>query len=126
MPRRYWIYAAVFVLVLALAAVGAWQRAGAQSPGNYDCDVTLQPSGAFDAHCELSEPDEPEATVTGTATATLTLRPTSTPTVTPRPATATPVPVTATATATHTPAAAGALSPARMVHARVSFSPVVR
>ena len=70
---------------------GACQKARAQSPGGYDCDVTLQPSGAFDA------PGEPDATETPIVTATATLTPvviaTDTPTAQP----------TVTATVTRTP-----------------------
>jgi hypothetical protein len=98
MPRRYWIYITVFVVIILLAAVGMWQAANAQG-APFDCAVEATGSGGFVLRCE------PEATAPATATTTPTSAPSAT--ATPQPsATLTPVIVlptwTATASATAT------------------------
>ena len=98
MPRRYWIYITVFVVIILLAAAGMWQAANAQG-APFDCAVEATGSGGFVLRCE------PEATAPATATTTPTSAPSAT--ATPQPsATLTPVIVlptwTATASATAT------------------------
>jgi hypothetical protein len=83
MPRRYWIYITVFVVIILLAAAGMWQAANAQG-APFDCAVEATGSGGFVLRCE------PEATAPATATTTPTSAPSAT--ATPQPsATLTPV-----------------------------------
>ena len=110
--RLRWYLLLLALLALVAAVLFFYGGAHAQAPGGYDCDVTLQPSGAFDAHCEPEATNTPPSTATTTATATP-LPPTNTPTAQPT-ETATLPPPTATATPTApaptvTPVPAGAL-----------------
>ena len=110
MTSNRWLYIILALLALLALALGMYSQANAQAPGGYDCDVTLQPSGAFDAHCEPQVTETPTEEPVWTETATIsaatatpqaaTPTSTSTSTATSQPPTAQP-----TTTATSTPTA---------------------
>lgn len=109
MPRRCWIYIAVFLLVLLLAAYGAWRKASAQdgptpstptpAPQPYLCWLTV---GAEEFGLTCKRQAGPVATETPTPAPTATQTPTETSTATP----------TATATATEVPTQLPTVTPA--------------